>query len=624
MSLIEARDITLSARIGEMSVDVLRHISFTLEKGETLGLVGESGAGKSMIGRLFSQLLPPGFAVTSGELHFDGLDLINMPAIKRRRLLGKRITFVPQEPMTALNPVLTIGSQFNEHLRRLGVRGAAARRNLAIKNLSDVHLPEPKSLLGKYPHQLSGGMCQRVLIALAFAGDPAFVVADEPTTALDVMTQARIMALIAEMQQLHGTAIILITHDLRLAAHVCDKILVMYAGDVVERGAASNLLTNPRHPYTRSLKRANPSLSGKRMRLPTLPDQMPGLIEFARLAGCRFSARCPVNADDCRAGDPAMLEITPGHEVLCVPACASDARDAKHVAAPPAPTGSATAAPLVELKNVSRRFVTRGKWFANAGGVDAVRAVSMAVQPGEFVGIVGESGSGKTTVARMIAGLDRPSEGQILVRGKDATLQTAEARHERLETLQMIFQDPQSALNPRRMVESLLTQAMEADHRSHDRAERQERVTELLREIGMPADSRRRYPSQLSGGQRQRINIGRALCVAPKLLIADEIVSGLDVSVQAQILNLLLRLREELDISLLLISHDLSVVRYICSRVLVMHRGYVVESGPTEQIFADPRHDYTRTLLAAVPPDDANAPWPPSFNENGRDTPRAC
>jgi len=613
MSLIEAKDITLSAQIGTVSVDVLRRITFSLEKGETLGLVGESGAGKSMIGRLFSQLLPPGFAVSSGTLTFDGLDLINLSAAKRRQLLGKRIAFVPQEPMTALNPVLSIGSQFNEHLQRLGVRGASRRRELAIQNLADVHLPEPKSLLGKYPHQLSGGMCQRVLIAMAFAGDPAFVVADEPTTALDVMTQARIMALIAEMQQLHGTAMVLITHDLRLAAHVCDNILVMYAGDVVERGEAANLLADPRHPYTRSLKRANPTLSGKRMLLPTLPDQMPGLIEFANLAGCRFSSRCPVNADDCRGGDPTMLKIDNGNEVLCVPACASGARDTIQVEAPPAPTASGTEAPLIELKNVSRRFVSRGKWFAGGSSVDAVRNVSLSIHQGEFVGIVGESGSGKTTVARMITGLDQPTEGQILVRGTDSTVQSAEARHERLETLQMIFQDPQSALNPRRMVESLLAQAMEADHRNHSKAERAARVSELLSEIGMPPDSRRRFPSQLSGGQRQRINIGRALCVAPKVLVADEIVSGLDVSVQAQILNLLLRLRAELDISLLLISHDLSVVRYICSRVLVMHQGVVVESGPTEKIFADPQHNYTRTLLAAVPPDDASAPWPPKY-----------
>ena len=623
MSLVEARDITLSARIGDVSVEVLRNVSFTLEAGETLGLVGESGAGKSMIGRLFSQLLPPGFAVSAGELIFDGQNLITLSQASRRRLLGKRIAFVPQEPMTALNPVLSIGSQFNEYLKRLGVRGARARRDLAVKFLSEVHLPEPRSLLGKYSHQLSGGMCQRALIALAFAGDPALVIADEPTTALDVMTQARIMALIAEMQQLHGTAMILITHDLRLAAHVCDKILVMYAGDVVERSGARNLLADPRHPYTRSLKRANPTISGPRMRLPALPDQMPGLVEFANLSGCRFSPRCPVNADACRTGAPAMLEIGPGHAVRCVPACASGEHDISEVEAPPAPGGNGAEAPLVELINVSRTFVTRGKWFASATRVDAVQDVSLAIGQGEFIGIVGESGSGKTTVARMIAGLDRPTEGQILVCGKDAQLQTAEAKSERLETLQMIFQDPQSALNPRRMVESLLTQAMEADHRSHDADERGKRAGDLLREIGLPGDSRRRYPSQLSGGQRQRVNIGRAICVAPKVLVADEIVSGLDVSVQAQILNLLLRLREEFDISLLLISHDLSVVRYVCSRVFVMHEGRVVESGPTEQVFADPQHAYTRSLLAAVPPDDADVPWPPKFSEDGAEEARA-
>jgi peptide/nickel transport system ATP-binding protein len=615
MSLVDARDITLSAKIGSVPVDVLRRVSFTLEAGETIGLVGESGAGKSMIGRLFSQLLPPGFWVASGELIFDGEDLITLAPAKRRRLLGKRIAFVPQEPMTALNPVLSIGSQFNEHLKRLGVRGARARRAQAIKYLSEVHLPDPAALLGKYPHQLSGGMCQRVLIALAFSGDPALVVADEPTTALDVMTQARIMALIEEMQALHGTAMILITHDLRLAAHVCDKILVMYAGDVVERSGAGNLLADPRHPYTRSLKRANPTISGPRMRLPTLPDQMPGLMEFGGLAGCRFAPRCPVNADDCRAGDPAMLEIVPGHEVLCVPACAGGERDIEEEEAPPAPLASETGAPLVELRNVSRRFGTRGKWLTGGTAVDAVQDVSLTIREGEFIGIVGESGSGKTTVARMIAGLDHPSAGEILVRGTDTRVSTPEAKADRLETLQMIFQDPQSALNPRRVVESLLTQAMEADHRSHTPEERARQVETLLREIGLPPDSRRRFPSQLSGGQRQRVNIGRAICVAPKLLVADEIVSGLDVSVQAQILNLMLRLREELGISLLLISHDLSVVRYICSRVFVMHKGRVVESGLTEDVFARPGHAYTRALLAAVPPDDATAPWPPEFSE---------
>ena len=312
MSLLEARSITLTARLGEATVDVLRDISFTLERGETLGLVGESGAGKSMIGRLCSQLLPPGFAVSAGELHFEGTDLVRLGAHRRRALLGKRIAFVPQEPMTALNPVLSVASQIDEHLRRLGVGGRATRRRHAIGMLSAVHLPEPEKLLAKYPHELSGGMCQRVLIAMAFAGDPALVIADEPTTALDVITQARIMALIKEMQAMHRTAVVLITHDLRLAAHVCDTVLVMYAGDVVERGDAKTLLQEPKHPYTRSLRRANPNLSGPRRRLPTLPDHMPGLAEFGGLPGCRFAPRCPVRAEACERAVPALVALTPG------------------------------------------------------------------------------------------------------------------------------------------------------------------------------------------------------------------------------------------------------------------------------------------------------------------------
>ena len=616
MSLLEARGITLTARLGEVTVDVLRDISFTLERGETLGLVGESGAGKSMIGRLCSQLLPPGFAVSRGSLHFEGEDLVQLGAQRRRALLGKRIAFVPQEPMTALNPVLSVASQFDEHLRRLAVGGRAARRRLAVETLSAVHLPEPETLLAKYPHELSGGMCQRVLIAMAFAGDPALVIADEPTTALDVITQARIMALIKEMQTLHRTAVVLITHDLRLAAHVCDTVLVMYAGDIVEQGDAKTLLLEPKHPYTRSLQRANPNLTGPRRRLPTLPDRMPGLLEFGQLPGCRFAPRCPVRAEACERGVPALVALTPEHHVRCVEACAAGEGEAAAEAAPPAPAASrGETEALVALETVSRRFTSRATWLGAPHVVDAVREVDLTVRPGEFVGIVGESGSGKTTVARMIAGLDHPTEGRLLVRGRETLARDEGSRRGRLETLQMVFQDPQSALNPRRTVLTLLTQAMEADRRRHKIGERGARAAHLLREIGMAAESARRYPSQLSGGQRQRVNIGRALCVAPKLLVADEIVSGLDVSVQAQILNLLLRLREELSISLLLISHDLSVVRYVCSRVLVMQAGRMVESGATDEVFSSPRHPYTRALLAAVPPDDPALPWPPDIDE---------
>ena len=607
--LLEAHNITLTAQIGDTSVDVLRDISFTLDRGQTLGLVGESGAGKSMIGRLCSQLLPPGFEITQGALAFNGENLFDMSATKRRALLGRQIAFVPQEPMTALNPVLSIGSQFDEHLRRLGSGSRGERRALAIKNLADVHLPEPARLLKKYPHQLSGGMCQRVLIALAFAGDPALVVADEPTTALDVVSQARIMSLIEEMQVSHGTGLILITHDLRLAAHVCDRILVMYAGDVVESGPAKRLLATPRHPYTKSLSRSNPTLSGLRIELPTLADHMPGLLEFGAIAGCRFAPRCPVSADACAGAHPTMLEVGEGHHVRCVPACAEDRTLSDVTAARPAPVALSETTPLVELTGVHRRFASRNLFRANTA-VNAVIDVSLSIYPGEFVGIVGESGSGKSTLARIIAGLDEPSEGRIIVAGTDVTRGGEEARKGRLETLQMVFQDPQSALNPRRMVQSLLTQVFEADHRHHTAQERAERALEILAEIGLPRDALRRYPSQLSGGQRQRVNIGRALCATPRLLVADEIVSGLDVSVQAQILNLLLRLRDELDISLLLISHDLSVVRHICSRVLVMENGLVVESGATEEVFANPQHPYTQLLLRAVPPDDADAPWP--------------
>ncbi len=619
MSILSLINLDLSARVGGRQVELLRDVSFSVERGKVLGLVGESGAGKSMIGRLIAGHTPPGFEVTRGRVLFDGIELLAQKPDAWRALLGRRIAFIPQEPLTALNPVLTIGQTFDEHLMLLGV--PAAQRAEAIRaQLASVHLPKPEEMARRYPHELSGGQCQRVLIAMAFAAEPALIIADEPTTALDVVSQAHVLSLVAQLQRKHQTAVLLITHDLRLAAHVCDDIAVLYAGEQVEYGPAKDVLRQPRHPYTRALQAATPDVHGARRELPALEGQMPGVSTLANIAGCRFASRCPTRNAACESSPPALHESAPGHWVRCAATCEVAARAPDEVAdaaAPEwrAPTGDPQAAPLVDLQDVTLRYTARrGLWGQRKVHNTAVDALTLSVRPGEFVGIVGESGSGKSSVARLIVGAERATSGRITIEGQPLGDASPALLRLTREHVQMIFQDPHSALNPRRSVYRLLTQAYEVDRTEASAiggVSRADRAAELLRDVGLPADSLERFPTQLSGGQKQRVNIGRALCVMPRLLVADEIVSGLDVSVQAQILNLLLDLGRRHGVALLLISHDLSVVRYLCSRVIVMQAGRIVEQGPTDAVFADPQHAYTRLLLGAVPPADANMPWPP-------------
>jgi peptide/nickel transport system ATP-binding protein len=600
MSLLVARDLDVSAALDGGAVPVIRDLTFSLAPGKVLGLVGESGAGKSMVGRTVAQLLPPGFAVTGGSLAFAGDDLVTMAPEARRALLGREIAFIPQEPLSALNPVLAIETQFGEHLGRIGVP-SRERRERMLAAFDAVHLQDGADLLGRYPHQLSGGMCQRVLIALAFASQPKLVVADEPTTALDVTIQARIVRLIAEMQERHNTAVLFITHDLRLAAQVCDDILVLYAGRAAEYGPARQVFAAPGHPYTRCLQLANPAMSGRRRGLYALPERMPGLRAARDLKGCAFAPRCPSVIEECRHRIPQLIKVNAAHLAACIRTDRTPA-----IAAPAlAPAEAARAStPILEVSSLSKRFVSGGLF--RRAEFTAVSNVSFALHEDEFVGIVGESGSGKSTLARLVVGLETPSAGRIAIAGRDAA--DPDFAEHRRRHVQMVFQDPQSALNPRRRVASIVTQPMEAAGIA-TWEERLAKAGLLLGEIGLPPEAATRYPAQLSGGQRQRVNIARALCAVPRILIADEIVSGLDVSVQAQLLNLLAALRRERGFSMLFISHDLSVVRYLCDRVLVMYRGEVVESGATEQVFAAPAHDYTRTLLAAVPPDDPAEVW---------------
>ena len=600
-------DLTVTVRIDGAVVPAIRGLSFELPPGKILGLVGESGAGKSMVGRAIAQLLPVGFSITAGSLLFEGEDLVQMPLPRRRALLGRAIGFIPQQPMTALNPVMTVGAQFDEHLARLGEGGYVERRKRAIAALAAAHLQDAGSLLGRYPHQLSGGMLQRVLIALAFSSNPRLVIADEPTTALDVTIHPQILRLIAEMQREHTTAVIFITHDLRLAAQLCDQVVVMYAGRAIESGPARSILSRPAHPYTRCLQLANPTMQDERRALYVIPDQMPSLRQLQKMPGCHFAPRCPLVVENCRRTDPPDIWIGADHRVACLRA-ADMAAIATIDEAAASPEISARI--VLQVEKLQKRYRIGDALFGGARLVEAVKGASFNIAENEFVALVGESGSGKSTIAKLLVGLEQPSGGRILLNGDDLTDPSLRGRVRRAASLQMVFQDPQSALNPRRRIGRIITQAMEAGSRHATWQERLTRTKELLAEVGLSADLATRLPGQLSGGQRQRVNIARALCNIPKVLVADEIVSGLDVSIQAQLLNLLARLRSELGFGMLFISHDLSVVRHLCSRVLVMYRGEIVEQGSIEAVFSDPQHPHTRALVSSVPPDDPQAGWP--------------
>lgn len=602
-TVLEFNNVSVNVSVSGKEVALLRNVTFSVAQGKILGLVGESGAGKSMVGRVLSGMLPSNLRFAGGEVRFHGETLTGRAA---RSYLGRRIAFIPQEPLSALNPVLTVRQQMFEHLKHLGV----ARRDwqaYSVARLNEVGLPDPENMLQRYPHQLSGGQCQRILIAMAFSGDPELIVADEPTTALDVVTQAQIIRVLREVQRRHNTAVILVTHDLRMAAHVCDEVAVMYAGDVVERGPAREVLASPFHPYAWSLKNATPGLEGPQYVLPALADLMPGLKDMAELEGCRFARRCPTRDEVCARTVPTLVSVAPGHFVACAGACRSDVGQRQPEPHVLLKIASTEGRPLLEFRDVARVYHGQGR--AKGREFHALRPLSLAIYPGELVGIVGESGSGKSTAARIMVGLVEASAGDVRVNGVSRRDANSAEEAEMRRLVQMVFQDPDSALNPRRTVERLVTQVLDLqpDVTPEMRREVAER---LMGQVGIAKDALNRFSSQLSGGQKQRVNIARALCVTPQLLVADEIVSGLDVSVQALIMNLLLTLNRELGIAVVLISHDLSVIRYLCTRVLVMREGYVVEQGDTESVFSNPQHPYTRTLLASVPPDDANAVWP--------------
>jgi peptide/nickel transport system ATP-binding protein len=603
VSLLEIEGLRTEIATREGRVHAVDGVSLTVDAGEAVGLVGESGCGKTMTGMSVMRLLPKGGSITGGSIRFAGSELTTLSEAAMRRLRGNDIALISQDPMSSLNPVRTIGSQLREAYRIHvgGSHKAAGRR--AVEVLGMVGMPRPAERLDDYPYQLSGGMRQRAMIAIGLVCEPKLLIADEPTTALDVSIQAQILELIDQLRTQLSMGVLLITHDMGVIAGHTDRVAVMYAGKVVEQADTAALFGDPRHRYTEALFESMPTLEQDRAAsLRTIPGTPPRLIDPA--PGCRFAARCRFASEDCTGADPALREVAPGHVHACLhprePGTAASAvttrQDRAGVAGPV----------LIELDNVVKRFSLRSQApFQHGRVVHAVSGVSLSVRAGETFGIVGESGCGKTTLGRLLVGLEQPTSGSVVFDGRALGTQRGAEFRRRRRDLQMMFQDSAAALDPRMPVSALVAEPLAAQRIGTGR-ERQAMVAELLDAVGLPWAAARRYPHEFSGGQRQRIAMARALALKPKVIVADEPVSALDVSVQAQILNLMRSLQDRYQLTYVVISHDLSLLKYLADRVGVMYLGTLVEVGTSEQVYRAPRHPYTAGLIGAIPlPDPA-------------------
>lgn len=593
--LLEVDDLRLGFQAGRQPLCAVDGVSFRIARGETFALLGESGCGKSVTAQGILRLLPAAGRVLGGSVRYDGTDLLALPEVAMRAYRGGKIAMIFQEPSTSLNPVLTVGQQIAEVLaRHLALRGAAARAR-SQELLEQVGIADPARRLDEYPFQLSGGMQQRVMIAIALAGEPELLIADEPTTALDVTMQAQILDLLAQLQAERGMAILLITHDLGVVARLAQRIGVMYAGELVEIAGREQFFTQPAHPYTQALFAALPDAGRRGAPLRTIVGQVPALSALP--PGCRFAPRCPQAMPVCREDNPAWRVDACGAQVRChwqnggeaVPAAGESATDD---AAP------ATAAPLLQIRDLAVHFPLRkGVLQRVVGQVKAVDGVSLTLAPGRTLALVGESGCGKTTVGKALLQLIRPTAGSVRVNGEEWVGARGNSLRQARRQAQMVFQNPFASLNPRLRVGEIIAEGMQA---LGGQGEPATAIAALLQAVGLPADAAGRFPHEFSGGQRQRIAIARALAVQPQLLVCDEPTSALDVSVQAQILNLLKTLQQELGVAYLFITHNLAVVEYLAHDIAVMYLGRIVECGTAAEVLAAPRHPYTQALLSAV------------------------
>jgi peptide/nickel transport system ATP-binding protein len=598
--LLDISDLHVQFVTSHGTVRAVEGLSYQVYPGEMVAIVGESGSGKSVSALAVMRLLPAANSrIPKGSVRFDGRELLALSEEEMRRVRGKEIAMIFQEPMTSLNPVLKIGLQITEPLTiHLGLDEKAARAR-AIELLTLVGITDPESRLGQYPHQLSGGMRQRVMIAIGLSCNPKLLIADEPTTALDVTIQAQILELMKDLSRRLGVAVVIITHNLGIVARYADRVNVMYAARLAESGTAERVFGRPLHPYARGLLSAVPRLDrGRSARLATIDGAPPNLLSPPR--GCRFHPRCRFAISICQE-DPPFIAAEPGHLVACHRVHEIEALDPHSLRpAEEAKASGGGAEAILDIRGTSKFFPIRAGLLRRPLQIRAVNEVTLDIKRGETLGLVGESGCGKSTLGRLVLRLDEPTAGEIRFEGVDlAHLGEAELVAMR-RRMQVIFQDPYSSLNPRMTVGQIIGEPMYV-HGILPKAKIPDRVAELLQLVGLFPYMAVRYPHELSGGQRQRVGIARALSVNPHVIVCDEAVSALDVSIQGQVINLLEELQQKLQLTYLFIAHDLAVVRHISSRVAVMYLGRIVEEAPADELFANPKHPYTQALLAAAP-----------------------
>jgi peptide/nickel transport system ATP-binding protein len=609
--LLEVTGLRTHIRMRHSVVEAVEDLSLTIKAGETVGLVGESGSGKTMTGMSIMRLLPPGGRIVAGSIKLNGRDISSLPAREMRRIRGNEIAMVFQDPMTSLNPTMSIGEQIAEPVRTH--RGVSARQAMdrAAEMLTLVGMPKPLERLRAFPHQLSGGLRQRVVIAMALACEPKLLIADEPTTALDVTIQAQILSLLDDLKTRLNMAMLLITHDMGVIARCADRTMVMYAGRIAESADTAVVFGRMRHPYTQALLESIPDLDTDRGDvLYSIPGLPPDLSRPPRQS-CRFAPRCRHVQDRCREEDPPLTAQEPGHQV----ACFFPVDGLSKTVTPSAETGRAEPStdsaeieePLLVLDHVVKEFpITKGVLQRKIGSVKAVSDVSFSLVRGETFGLVGESGCGKTTLGRLIVALEKPDSGSVRFGSEEMSGLSGRALRRKRRDVQLMFQDPHTSLDPRMRISSTLREPLVVQQIG-TRPEQDARMADGLRDVGLAHRSLSLYPHEFSGGQRQRIGLARALSLDPQLIVADEPVSALDASVQSQVLNLMRRIQKEKQLTYVLISHDLSVVRYLADRIGVMYLGKLMEIGPADEVYGAPAHPYTHGLLEAVPVADPAA-----------------
>jgi peptide/nickel transport system ATP-binding protein len=609
--VLRVRDLTVQFATENGTVEAVRGLSYDAYPGEVLAIVGESGSGKSVSSLAVMGLLARNATVKAEALSFDGIDLCAISPRDMRALRGRGMAMIFQDPMMALNPVITIGEQLMEPLRlHLGMSPKQARER-ALELLGLVRIPDAKTRIDQYPHQFSGGMRQRVMIAIGLACNPKLLIADEPTTALDVTIQAQILELMQDLCRRLKVALVFITHNLGVVAQYADRVLVMYGGSMLEQGPARTVFTQPRHLYTAGLLASVPTLDGPRQdRLEGIEGAPPNPQDLP--PGCAFAPRCSQAVPACRSGCPVPAAISAARTQAEMAAGTvkwlSGAGQPRRVvpiqpavpAAHQAPAG-AKEGPLMRVESLEKTYTLKSGLFGRKLRVQALRNISLDIGRRETIGVVGESGCGKSTLGRLLLRLEEPTGGRVLFRGEDITHRPDRALRQFRRHVQVVFQDPYSSLNPRQRIQDILTEPMRVHRLVASAGEAQAEARRLLEEVGLRAEHAERFPHQLSGGQRQRVAIARALAMQPELIVCDEAVSALDVSVQAQVVNLLADLQDSHDLSYLVIGHDLAVVRQIATRVVVMYLGRVVEVADRDDFYREPLHPYSRALMAAVP-----------------------